>query len=110
MFATTDILNKAEKYYMYSDLTINTKKKQRLVIVHSDNLFFFSIFPIKICKLCYFYRYLSCNCKPLDANEVLLDIQVDCKLFSLLTYYTRGQWTLVNGVLILFKCQNGKVI
>lgn len=48
MFATTDILNKAEKYYMYSDLTINTEKKQRLVIVHSDNLFFFSIFPIKI--------------------------------------------------------------
>lgn len=48
MSPTTDILNKDEKYYMYSDLTIHTKKKQRLVIVHSDNLFLFSIFPIKI--------------------------------------------------------------
>lgn len=48
MFATTDILNKDEKCYMYSDLTINTKKKQRLAIVHSGNLFFFSIFPKKI--------------------------------------------------------------
>lgn len=38
MFATTDILNKDKKDYMYSDLTINTKKKQTLVIVHSDNL------------------------------------------------------------------------
>lgn len=52
MSATTDILKKDEKYYMYSDLTINTKKKQRLVIVHSDNLFLFSIFSNKYSVNC----------------------------------------------------------